>query len=127
MAAPSIGCGWVDAQRARSEIKKAEPTRKASFLEGLAPREVEDVVAAATLRLFPATSVIMSQGQPANRLFLLTKGRGRYFFLTEGGRKLVVHWIMPGEIFGVSALFANHAAYALGAEMVEDGAVLVWD
>jgi CRP-like cAMP-binding protein len=100
---------------------------KSSFLEGLAPREVDEVVAAAASKRFLANSVVMSQGQPANRMFLLTEGRVRYFFLTEGGRKLLLHWIVPGEIFGVSALFAKRASYVLGAEMVEDGTVLVWE
>ena len=97
------------------------------FLDGLAPLEVDEVVAVAASKRFPANSAVINQGRPANRLFLLTKGRARYFFITENGQRLLLHWIMPGEIFGAAALLAKRGSYIFGAEMVEEGAVLVWD
>jgi CRP-like cAMP-binding protein len=97
------------------------------FLHGLTPSAVDEIVATASPKQFLANAVVISQGQPANRLFLLTKGRARFFFITEGGRKLLVHWIMPGEIFGAGALMAKPFPYVLSAEMIENGAVLIWD
>ena len=99
---------------------------KSRFLDGSAPREFDEVVAAAASKQLSANSVVMSQGQPANHLFLLAKGRARYFFLTEDGRKLLLHWVLPGEIFGVSTLFAKRASHVLGVEVVEESAVLTW-
>jgi len=97
------------------------------FLHGLAPHEIDEVVAAAGSKRFPGNSVVINQGRPANRLFLLTKGRARYFFITEDGQKLPLHWIVPGEIFGATALLPRGGSYIFGAEMVEEGAVLVWN
>jgi len=100
---------------------------KPRLLDGLAPLAVEEIVAAATPRQFPANSVVISQGQPAGRLFLLTQGRARYFFIAEGGRKLLLHWLVPGEIFGGAALQPEPAPYIVGTEMVQDGTALVWE
>ena len=105
----------------------ASPPVNLRFLHGLTPSAVTEIVAAASSKQFLANAVVISQGQPANRLFLLTEGRARFFFITEGGRKLLVHWIMPGEIFGAGALMAKPSPYVLSAEMIEDGAVLIWD
>jgi len=100
---------------------------KPRILDGLAPLAVEDIVAAATPRRFLANSVVITQGRPAARLFLLTKGRARYFFIAEGGRKLLLHWLLPGEIFGGAALQPEPAPYIVGTEMVQEGATLVWE
>jgi len=59
--------------------------------------------------------------------FLLTKGRARFFFIAEGGRKLLLHWLVPGEIFGGAALQPEPAPYIVGTEMVQDATALVWE
>jgi len=99
---------------------------KSRFLEGLTPFAVDEITAAATPRRALANSVLISQGQPAGHLFLLTRGRARYFFIAENGRKLLLHWLVPGEIFGGAALLPEPASYIVGTEMVKDGVVLVW-
>jgi len=99
---------------------------ESGFLDGFTPTEVDEVVAAGTSRRFRANSVVIAQGQPANHLFLLTTGRARYYYIAEGGRKLLLHWLVPGEIFGGAALLVNPASYLVGTEMAEDGTVLVW-
>ena len=100
---------------------------KSRFLEGLTPVALDEITAAATPRQVLANSVVISQGQPARHVFLLTKGRARYFFIAENGRKLLLHWLVPGEIFGGAALLPEPAAYIVGTEMVQDGAVLAWE
>ena len=100
---------------------------RSPFLHGLAPLEVNDLVAAATAKRFRAHSVVTSQEQPADRMFMLTSGRARFFFITEGGHKLLLHWIMPGEIFGGIALAAGRGAYFVSTEMLKDGTALAWD
>ena len=97
------------------------------FLMGLTPLAVEEILAAATPKNFHADSVVANQRQPAGNLFLLTNGRARYFYITEGGRKLILHWLVPGDIFGGMALLSDPASYLVSTEMEEDGAVLVWN
>lgn len=100
---------------------------KSGFLAGLAPSDRKLVLAAASLRRFVANSVVTHQGTPANRLFLLTKGRARYFFITPDGRKVLLFWLVPGDTFGGAALLSEPSEYHVSAETVKDSSVLVWD
>ena len=100
---------------------------KSRFLEGIGPPDLKAILAAAKPRQFPANSIIVSQGNPADYLYLLTKGRARYFFTTEDGRKLLLLWLSPGEIFGGSALLAIPSSYLASTETVKDSHVLAWD
>ncbi len=97
------------------------------FLEGLAKPERESILAAATLQRFDANSVVTKQGQPADHLFLLTKGRARFFFITEEGQKLILFWLPPGEIFGGRTLLPVPSSYLACAEAVKESWALMWD
>ena len=77
---------------------------RSRFLEGLPPVDLNSVLASATPRQYPAGTIVTNQGDPAEYYFLLTKGRARYFFVTQDGQKLLLHWFGPGEIFGGFAL-----------------------
>ena len=100
---------------------------KPRFLEGLAPADLKVILAAARQRQFCAHSVITHYGDSANHFFLLSKGRGRFFYVTDGGRKLLLHWFAPGQIFGVMSLLLNPSCYLVSTEMVKEGSLLVWD
>jgi CRP/FNR family transcriptional regulator, nitrogen oxide reductase regulator len=103
------------------------PEIKSQLLEGFSPADRKAVLAAAVTRRFPANSVIANQGHPADHLYLLTKGRARNIFMTEDGKKLLLHYLGPGEAFGVRALLSNRRTYVLGTEMTKDSSVLEWD
>ena len=98
------------------------------FLEGIDPRELNSILETAAQLQFSAKSVVIHQGEPASRLFLLTEGSARYFYLTAQGRKILLPWILPGEIFGASALFMQKASsYLASTEIVKDSYVLAWE
>ncbi len=97
------------------------------FLEGLSGIDRKSIVAAGVYRRVPANYLIANQEDPADRLFLLIRGRGRYFYLTEDGRKIILHWILPGDILGGAALLPTAFHYLVGAEMVRDGWCVIWD
>ena len=67
------------------------------------------------------------QGEPADHLLLLWKGRERYFFETPNGKKLIMMWITPGHSFGGAALAPRASTYLVSTETVRDSVVLVWD
>src|SRR5512146_2485715 len=73
---------------------------KSALLEDLAEPELARVVGSAVQCQFPSASVVVSQGDSAQRLFLVTTGCARHFFITPGGRKLLLLWLPPGSIFG---------------------------
>ncbi len=100
---------------------------KPRFLEGLAQPDLQSVIAAATLRRFVVNSVIVNQGSPADYLFLLLKGRARYFFITPDGQKMLLVWLPPGEAFGGAALLPRRCHYLVSTEAIRNSSVLVWE
>jgi CRP/FNR family transcriptional regulator, nitrogen oxide reductase regulator len=110
-----------------SGIAAVNTQLESRFLEGIGPLGLKVILAAARPRHFKANSVIVSQGNPADYLYLLTKGRARYFFMTEDGRKLLLFWLSPGAIMGGAALLANPSLYLASVETLKDSHVLVWD
>ena len=96
------------------------------FLHGLAKLDLESILGAATQRRYLADSVVVNQGDPAEYFFLLANGYARHFFLTPEGRKVLLLWLEPGEVFGGATFLSRPSSYLLGTEMVEDGWVFVW-
>lgn len=70
---------------------------------------------------------MVQQGDRADRLFMVAKGSARYFVQTEEGRKLLLLWLTPGDIFGGSALLEQSSSYLCGVEVTKCSHVLVWD
>jgi len=100
---------------------------KSRFLDGLSPLDLQVILAAARQRHFTANSVVVNQGNPADHLFLLTKGRARFFFITPEGKKVILLWLTPGETFGISALLSVPSLYLVSVETLRDSSMLVWD
>lgn len=97
------------------------------FLAGFLPFDLQVILAAAKPRRFPSNSVVLNQGDPADHLFLLTKGRARFFFHTQEGKKIILLWLTPGEIFGASALLSTPSSYLVSTETLKESSVLTWD
>jgi CRP/FNR family transcriptional regulator, nitrogen oxide reductase regulator len=110
-----------------SEIIAAVSDLKPRFLDRLAPAEVKAVLAAAKPRRYLANSVVTNQGHPADHLFLLLRGRARFFTVTPDGQKTVLLWIPPGDTFGGAAFLSKPFTYIVSAETVRHSWVLVWD
>jgi CRP-like cAMP-binding protein len=109
------------------EVHSIRPAPKALLLDGLASRDREIVLSAATRRKFAAGTVISAQGMLADRLYLLVKGCVRFFYTTAEGQKILLIWMGPGDVFGGAALVATPSSYLISAETVKDSEVLVWD
>ena len=60
-------------------------------------------------------------------MFLLVSGSGRYVLYTQSGRKLLLIWLSPGDLFGGSALLAHPSPYLCGVELAKGSSVLVWE
>jgi CRP-like cAMP-binding protein len=110
-----------------SRIAAVSADWMSNFFDRLAVEDRQKILAAAKPRRFAANSVITNQGHPADGLFLLTKGRARYFFDEPGGRHILLHWLAVGELIGGMTLLAKPASYLLGSEAVKECSLLVWD
>ncbi|HXY10203.1 MAG TPA: Crp/Fnr family transcriptional regulator [Terriglobales bacterium] len=96
------------------------------FLEGLTKSELHSILAAATLRIYPANSVVAHQGDPADYLFLLKTGCARLFYLTQQGQKVLLRWLLPGEMLGLAAILPNPSSYLVNTEILKKSSAFVW-
>jgi CRP-like cAMP-binding protein len=97
-----------------------------AFLSGLTASAKKLVLESAERRKFQGDSLIASAGDPATRLFLLKKGKVKYYRLSRKGDEILLWWVSPGEIFGIGALSAAPLRYIGTAEAIGDCELLVW-
>ena len=97
------------------------------FLSGLAKAELDTVLSAATHRQFRASSVIINQEDQAERCFLLTSGQGRQFVITDDGQKILLNWLVTGQIFGGASILSAPFRYLASTEVLSNSCALVWD
>jgi CRP-like cAMP-binding protein len=81
----------------------------------------------ATELRFLRKSIVVNQGHPAEYLYLVLHGRARFFVVTEEGQRIILRWIVPGQVFGASAASLNPSIYLVGTEMTQDSLVLAWN
>ena len=96
------------------------------LLEGLSREERHSILAAASCRRLSRHTVVTSQAEQADHMFLLVKGSARYFFITPEGRTIYLLWLTPGEIFGGATLLTEPSLFLVGTETVRDSCVLAW-
>lgn len=99
---------------------------RSRLLEGLTTSDRDTVLAAASKKYLKANSVAIHQGDPAGHLFLIVKGRARYFYITPQGKKIILLWLTEGQMFGASALLSTPTDYLVGTEILRDSCLLVW-
>lgn len=61
---------------------------------------VEQIGAVATVRSYPKHSIIVSEGDDTDSLYVLLAGRAKVFVSDEHGREVQLNHIGPGEYFG---------------------------
>src|SRR5215831_590322 len=81
------------------------------FLSGLPAADLGVILSAATHRKFPKPSLILYEDDPAERVFLLTSGLGRHFVFTGNGRRVLLHWLTAGQVFGGMAMLSGPSNY----------------
>jgi CRP/FNR family transcriptional regulator, nitrogen oxide reductase regulator len=97
------------------------------FFSGLTQAELSSILSAATHRQFHRFSVILERDEPAERLFLLTRGQGRQFVITSGGQKVILHWLTAGQFFGGVTILSAPSRYLVSTEVESGSCAFVWD
>jgi len=110
-----------------AEILATVQELRPRLLDGLTPQEITDVLACTRLRQYPAESVVSGEGHPAERMFMLLRGRARFFTITPNGDKTVLSWIAPGECLGGVAILSRELEYLLNTETVKPSVLLCWE
>ncbi len=81
--------------------------------------------AASTVRL-DRGETLFDQGEPARACYVVLDGRIKLSQVTPEGNQVVVHFVGPGEMLAVAAVFAG-MGYPGSATAVQDGTLLAWD
>ena len=110
-----------------SRIRAIDVPHDIDLLRRLKPNEIDFILAAGRLRRVRAGSLITYQGEPAEDLLLLLKGRARFFYQIPDNKKLILKWITPGHTFGGAALVSGPSTYLVSTEAVQDSMVLEWN
>ena len=83
-------------------VPLAEENRSA-----LTQRSVDALKRIGRLRLWQAGQVVLNRGQSISMALLLVQGRLRVSVTTVDGEEQLLRWILPGEISGLSSVFAE--------------------
>ena len=72
--------------------------------ERLSERELKAISAHAITRNFPAGTVVLSEGDATNSLYVVLSGRVKIFLADPAGREIVLGQAGPGGYFGEMTL-----------------------
>ena len=98
---------------------------KLPLFAGLAPAELDAVLAEARSARYPKNSAVFEQGEEAHSFFVLLHGHVRASKTTPAGQQVVVRYVTPGESFGVAKAIGL-SKYPATATAVDDSVALVW-
>ena len=94
------------------------------FFSGLAEDDLEQIAEHATPESFRRGALIISDGDPADALYVVINGRVKVFLGSDDGKEVVLTILGPGESFGEIALLDEEPRSASVAAM-EKATVLV--
>ena len=92
---------------------------------GLAPAELDAILAEARSIRYPKNSAVFEEGEDAHSFFVLLHGHVRASKMTPAGQQVVVRYVTPGEIFGVAPAIGL-TKYPATATAVDDSVALAW-
>jgi CRP-like cAMP-binding protein len=92
---------------------------------GLAPDDLDGVLADARSVRYPKGAAVFEQGGEAASYFLLLHGHLQVVKITPAGQQVVVRYVVPGDLFGI-AVQMGRSTFPATATAVVDSICLVW-
>lgn len=99
-----------------SEIKVL---RECLLFKGLPEESLEALLCRTPRRTVSAGAFIFHEGQSAQVLYVLIRGRAKLVQTTSEGQQVVVRYVGPGQIFGGAGFMGDHD-YPASARAVEE-------
>jgi CRP-like cAMP-binding protein len=106
--------------------RQAKESSGPKLFAGLSPDQKRIVVESAERRLVRADEVVIRTGEAATSLFLLTKGKAKFYRVTKKGEEVLLWWLAPDDTFGLGALIAAPVNYIGTAQTLDECEMLVW-
>lgn len=106
-------CAASFAARVMDFEEKIKVLRNFPVFKVIPINEVRAVAFAAKEAKIPAKTIIISQGDPADAIYLVAKGSARVYKITEDGEEITLSIAGPGDVIGEMALVdrAPRSAY----------------
>jgi CRP/FNR family cyclic AMP-dependent transcriptional regulator len=82
----------------------AEALKAVPLFSGLAEEEIASIADAAIVRTFPKSTIVVTEGERSDSLYVILSGRAKVFVSDAHGKDLVLSVRGPGEYFGEFAL-----------------------
>lgn len=108
-----------------TDLPLSDILQKTALFSGLEPAALQAVQLAAHTCQSAAGSYFFLQGDPAERVFLLTRGRVKLTQMNPDGSQVLLRAVGPGTLFGAVAL-AQGELYPVSAESAEDSGGVYW-
>ncbi len=108
-----------------NDLPLADILQKTALFSGLEPAALRAVHLAAHTCQSAAGSHFFLQGDPAERVFLLTRGRVKLTQMNPDGSQVLLRAVGPGTLFGAVALVQDEL-YPVSAEAAEDSGGVYW-
>lgn len=108
-----------------SEIKIAINLLDIPLFKGLEEEDLHSIYQKATWRRVDRGCFFFYQGDPADRIWVLTQGRVKLLQLSPEGQQVIVRVIRPWTLFGGIAMLKERI-YPVSAQAAEDSSALVW-
>ncbi len=93
-----------------------------TFIE-LPEEDVERLMSSASARSMPRHTLLFSQGDPADRFYVVLGGKVKLFTAMESGDEGVVEIVEPIHTFAEAAMFAS-GKFPVNAEVVENSVLV---
>jgi CRP-like cAMP-binding protein len=101
--------------------------KTAPLLAGLSHDQLERVSQHATRIALGTEQLLFSQGDPAERFYLVLKGQIQLFRLSPGGAEKVIELVSPGQTFAEALMFLNAPRYPVCAAALAPSELLSLD
>jgi CRP/FNR family cyclic AMP-dependent transcriptional regulator len=75
-----------------------------SLFSALSKEEIAALADAAIVRTYPKNTILVTEGETSDSLYVILSGRVKVFVSDEHGKDLVINVAGPGEYFGELAL-----------------------
>ena len=82
----------------------AESLKAVPLFSGLSQQEIATLADGAIVRTFPKNTIVVTEGERSDSLYVILSGRVKVFLSDEHGKDLVLRVEGPGEYFGELAL-----------------------
>ena len=80
----------------------------------LAPHETEKLTQHSTTRTYPANTILISEGDTTDSLYVVLEGEVKVFASDDQGNDVILNILGPGEYFGELALLDDNPPICLG-------------